>query len=183
MPFLQDQAELSFIGNSDFVVPVMPIMDTKETKKHVHVAIALIVDGDQFLVAKRTGNRHLSGFWELPGGKIESGESPVHACIREVREELGCEIGVDSYFMTHEHEYEDRVVTLEIFLCHLLDGETVHNLEHAEVRFITINEMDRLEFAPANMYFMKNIKDLVFSMKRNQQRHAEYSNNALVIHA
>lgn len=182
MHFLQDQAELSFINNGTFVASNTVKTSQVTEKSQVHVAIALIFDGDKFVIAKRTGDRHLSGYWELPGGKIEKGETPVQACIREVYEELGCNIGIDSYFLTSKHEYKDREVTLEIFLCHLLEGEVVHNREHAEVRFIDANELDRYEFAPANYSFMKNIKDLAISMKRNNQRHNIASSNPLVIH-
>ena len=75
---------------------------TSAPHKVVRVAAALIIAGERFLIAQRSGQRHLSGYWEFPGGKIEPGESAVQACQREILEELGCQIGVDSYFLTCE---------------------------------------------------------------------------------
>ena len=68
----------------------MPITDPK--KLIVVASIALIDSSDQILIAKRPNKKHLSGFWEFPGGKLEKGESPKIALIREVKEELNIDI-------------------------------------------------------------------------------------------
>ena len=56
------------------------------------VCIALISENDQILISKRPPKKHLSGFWEFPGGKVEAGETPENALIREIKEELNIDI-------------------------------------------------------------------------------------------
>lgn len=130
-----------------------------EQKKTVRVAAALIVQDDRFLIARRSEGRHLAGYWEFPGGKIEAGESAQSACSREVHEELGCVIAVDSYFLTCNHEYEDFNLSMDVYICHMMPGEKVTASEaHSELRWITPDEMDSVEFAPADIAFLPNIR-------------------------
>ena len=118
------------------------------------------------LNAQRSGQRHLTGYWEFPGGKIEPGESAVQACQREILEELGCRIGVDSYFLTCEHDYDDFHLSMDLFLCHLLEGEheKLNSNEHQALKFITPAEMGEVNFAPADLAFLPNIKRLMHSL-------------------
>ena len=133
-------------------------------KKVVAVAAALIVDQDKFLIAKRSSGRHLEGYWEFPGGKIDAGESAAQACAREVKEELGCTISVDSYFLTCHHEYEDFNLAMDIYVCHLHPGQEPHKSDvHDEIRFIGVDEMDNIDFAPADIAFLPNIKEFMLS--------------------
>lgn len=137
--------------------------DDRKERRTVRVAAALIVSENKFLIARRSGRRHLAGYWEFPGGKIEPGETPAQACHREILEELGCNISVDSYFLTCEYDYEDFHLSMDLFLCHLLPGEYEHvnSTEHQEVRFISAEEMDNFEFAPADLDFLPDIKKLM----------------------
>ena len=68
----------------------MPTMDHKNLK--IVVSIALINEANEILLSKRPNNKHLAGFWEFPGGKVESGETPEGALIREIKEELNIDI-------------------------------------------------------------------------------------------
>ena len=68
----------------------MPITDHKNIK--IVVSLALINDADEILLSKRPKNKHLAGFWEFPGGKVETGEVPEIALIREIKEELDINI-------------------------------------------------------------------------------------------
>lgn len=138
----------------------------KKEMRVVRVAAALIIAGDKFLIAQRSGKRHLTGYWEFPGGKIEAGESAVQACQREILEELGCKISVDSYFLTCEHDYEDFHLSMDLFLCHILEGEQekLNSNEHQALKFITADEMDGINFAPADIAFLPNIKKLMQSL-------------------
>lgn len=146
------------------------------SKRVVRVAAALIVKDDKFLVAKRSAGRHLAGYWEFPGGKIEEGESASTACSREVFEELQCSISVDSYFLTCNHEYEDFNLSMDVYICHLLAGqEPVKSADHDEIRFISADEMDSIEFAPADISFLPNIKQFMHSFTRAQQANGAMS--------
>ena len=146
--------------------PTERTAERPETRKVVRVAAALIVAGDKFLIAQRSGQRHLTGYWEFPGGKIEPGESAVQACQREILEELGCRIGVDSYFLTCEHDYDDFHLSMDLFLCHLLEGEheKLNSNDHQALKFITPAEMGEGNFAPADLAFLPNIKRLMHSL-------------------
>ena len=88
--------------------------------------------------------------WEFPGGKIENGESPREALIREIDEELRCEVVVGDEVTTTTHEYDFGVVTLTTFWCELVAG-TPTLTEHAEVRWLAPTELDQLEWAPADV--------------------------------
>lgn len=129
----------------------------------VRVAAALIVEGQSFLVAKRQGSRHLAGYYELPGGKIEEHETAEQACIREIKEELGCDIKVESYLLTCEYDYPDvkRHLSMDVFVCRLLEGQKIEKKEHSDLRFVDAQTMDELEFAPADVQFLPQIKELL----------------------
>lgn len=146
------------------------------SEKIVHVAAALIVKGDQFLVAKRSAGRHLEGYWEFPGGKVENNESPAEACRREVLEELKCRISVDSFFLTCEHPYDEMNIKLDLYICHLLDGEEPELSDaHDELRFIRAAEMDTVEFAPADIDFLPKVKEFIEANNRCSQLYASLS--------
>lgn len=139
-------------------------LDSKTDKKTVAVAAALIVDQNKFLIAKRSKGRHLAGYWEFPGGKINEGESAAQACAREIKEELDCTISVDSYFLTCHHEYDDFNLAMDIYICHLHQGQQPKQSEaHDELRFISVEEMDEIEFALADIAFLPNIKEFMLS--------------------
>lgn len=141
-----------------------------DTKKNIKVAAALITQGDKFLIAKRAVGRHLADFWEFPGGKIEKGETASEACRREILEELNCRVSVDSYFLSCHHEYEDLTVDLDLYICHLLDGEEPQLSDsHSELQFITADEMDNFGFAPADYDFLPKVKDFMKAAERCNQ--------------
>jgi len=118
------------------------------------VAIVAIVarrgDDARILVTRRPEGVHLGGFWELPGGKIEPGESPVDAACREVREEVGVTLATAQYIAAVDHEYVDRHVRLHLFgSC--LDSTPAISPTCGEHRWITPSELALTEFPPANM--------------------------------
>lgn len=137
-------------------------------KKVVRVAAGLIIKDDTFLIAQRAGKRHLVGFWELPGGKIEPNENPAHACQREIQEELHCLVGIDSYFLTCTYEYDDFTLSMDVYICHLLPGEAVECSEHSALKFIRADEIDDYTFAPADVQFLPNIKALMQGLEKQQ---------------
>lgn len=118
--------------------------------KQINVVGAVIDQGGQILCAQRGPGGALGGMWEFPGGKIENGESPRDALIREIDEELHCEITVGDEVTTTRHEYDFGVVTLTTFWCELVAG-TPTLTEHAEVRWLAPRELDQLEWAPADV--------------------------------
>jgi 8-oxo-dGTP diphosphatase len=116
----------------------------------IEVVGAAIRKGDCVLAAQRGPEQALAGQWEFPGGKVERGESLEQALIREVREELGCEIAVGKHVTTTTHVYDFATIRLATYYAALTAG-TPTAIEHADVRWIPISEMAALLWAPADI--------------------------------
>lgn len=130
-------------------------------KRVVSVAAALVVHGKQFLIAKRGKGRHLSDYWEFPGGKVEANEQPEQTCIRELKEELNCSISVERFFTNCRYDYDDFTLDMNVYLCHFVGEPFFEVLEHQEVKMIDVSQMDQYEFAPADVDFLPKIKELL----------------------
>jgi 8-oxo-dGTP diphosphatase len=125
-------------------------------KKRIAVVGAVIVRDGTILCAQR-GPGSLAGMWEFPGGKVEPGEAPQSALQREIDEELLCEVAVGAHVATTTHEYDFGLVTLTTYYCDLLSGEPVLT-EHAEVRWLAPADLSSLEWAPADMPAVEQIR-------------------------
>ncbi|MFD6196961.1 (deoxy)nucleoside triphosphate pyrophosphohydrolase [Mycobacteriaceae bacterium NPDC060252] len=110
------------------------------------VVAGAVIDGDKLLIAQRSKPVELAGQWELPGGKVVEGESEPQALARELREELGIEVAVDSRLG------EDVVVGNLVLRAYRarLDGGVPHPHEHLALRWITADELDTVEWVPAD---------------------------------
>ena len=93
----------------------------------VVVSAAVIEHDDAFLLTRRAADAHLGGRWEFPGGKVEPGETLDASLVREIREELGCDVDVGTRLLTTRHAYPDVQVELHFFSARLL-GEPVPQL-------------------------------------------------------
>ena len=126
-------------------------------KRTIEVVAALIWRGDRFLACQRPPEKARGLLWEFVGGKVERGESGPEALVRECREELGVELAVGDAFMDVTHAYPDLTVHLTLYACTLAQGEP-KKLEHHDIRWIRVEEMDDLEFCPADQVFCREIK-------------------------
>ncbi|MDE6670404.1 MAG: (deoxy)nucleoside triphosphate pyrophosphohydrolase, partial [Muribaculaceae bacterium] len=124
----------------------------KSDKKTIRVVGAAIIDAGRLLVAQRlySDKAYKSLKWEFPGGKIESGETEKEAIIREIREELGCDIEVDTLLSEIEHEYPDFILRMTVCLCHLLPASIPKCLEHNSLRWLSPVELLVLDWAAAD---------------------------------
>ncbi|GGD22432.1 (deoxy)nucleoside triphosphate pyrophosphohydrolase [Nocardioides daphniae] len=127
-------------------------------KKHIDVVGAVILRDGLILCAQRGGTGTLAGLWEFPGGKIEPNESPRAALIREIREELLCDVEVTDQITTTHHEYDFGVVTLTTFYGQLLSGEPALT-EHQNITWLPPSELHRLEWAPADIPAVRLIQE------------------------
>jgi len=89
----------------------------------VEVAAGLIFRAGKLLITQRPVEGHLGGLWEFPGGKIERGETPEQGLGRELREELGVDVAVGRLLESVTHDYPEKRVCLQFFLCRLQRGE------------------------------------------------------------
>ena len=123
------------------------------------VVAALIWEGDRFLACQRPAHKARGLLWEFVGGKVEPGESREEALIRECREELDITIAPRDVFLTVIHEYPDLTVRLTLFNTSIVSGDP-KLLEHNDLRWITVQEIDSLEFCPADEEILKKMKAL-----------------------
>ena len=128
-------------------------------KKHITVVGAVIVRDGLIYCARRGLTGALPGMWEFPGGKVEKDESFAEALVREIDEELSCEISVREPLETTTHEYDFAVVRLATFLCEIVAGEPRSN-EHAEEQWLPVDELDTLEWAPADIPAVQKLRDI-----------------------
>ena len=112
------------------------------------VGAAIVRDG-KILCAQRGEPRTLAGKWEFPGGKIEAGETPEEALVRELREELACDVEVTSFVCTSTQDYDFGTVVLSVYLCKLVAGEPLLT-EHQEVRWLPPEQIPSLDWTPAD---------------------------------
>ncbi|WJQ07495.1 (deoxy)nucleoside triphosphate pyrophosphohydrolase [Geobacillus stearothermophilus] len=120
-------------------------------KRTIYVVGAAIRNerGD-ILCALRAPDMSLPNVWEFPGGKVEEGERSEDALVREIREELGCTISVGELLADVFHEYEHAIVHLRTYEARLVDGEP-RAREHAELRWVPLQALRSLEWAPADI--------------------------------
>ena len=117
--------------------------------EHRVVVSAAVVERDsRYLVTRRLRGTHLEGFWEFPGGKCESGETHAECLVREIREELGCDVTVGEKLLSVAHEYPERSVELHFFRCDVAGEPTP--LLGQELRWISRVDLGSLEFPPAD---------------------------------
>lgn len=122
------------------------------------VAAVIIKDGKLF--ATQRGYGEWQGWWEFPGGKIEAGEGPVEALVREIREELDAEIAVGELLDIVEWDYPDFHLTMHCFICSLL-SESLHLNEHETAIWLTPDNLKSVEWLPADEALLDKIPDLL----------------------
>jgi 8-oxo-dGTP diphosphatase len=122
--------------------------------KHLLVVCAIIENNGKILAARRSQAQSHGGFWEFPGGKINPGENPDTAIVREIREELGCDIAVLSELPDVSFCYPDKNITLFPLICKEENGAAAA-LEHEEIRWVDKKEAESLDWLPPDREIMK----------------------------
>ena len=125
--------------------------------KTIEVVAAIIIHNDQIFATQRGYGEFKDG-WEFPGGKMEPGETPQQALMREIREELDTEIEVGSLVETVEYDYPNFHLTMHCFLCTIRSGELVLK-EHEAAKWLTREELDSVDWLPADVKVVEKLKD------------------------
>ena len=125
--------------------------------KTVRVTAAVICRENKIFATQR-GYGDYKDWWEFPGGKIESGESPEQALKREILEELAAEISVGRKIMTVEYDYPTFHLSMDCFVCTLIRGEP-ELLEHEAAKWLSRSELDSVPWLPADREVVDTLKD------------------------
>ena len=121
------------------------------------VVAALIWDQGKFMICQRPAHKARGLLWEFVGGKVEPGETKEQALIRECQEELAITLDVGKVFMDVVHEYPDLTVHLTLFNASIREG-TPQKLEHNDIRWIKVDEIDGYDFCPADEVILRKLK-------------------------
>lgn len=128
--------------------------------KSIRVVAAIICDNMTYptqIFATARGYGEFKGKWEFPGGKIETGETPQEALVREIEEELDTEIMVGELITTIEYDYPAFHLSMDCFWAQVKEGELV--LKEAEAaKWLTVDTLYDVEWLPADMELIEKIK-------------------------
>ena len=122
------------------------------------VVAALIWEGGKFMICQRPAHKARGLLWEFVGGKVEKGETKEQALVRECREELAVTVEAYDVFMDVVHEYPDLTVHLTLFNASIADG-IPQKLEHNDIQWITVDEIDNYKFCPADETILARLKE------------------------
>lgn len=123
----------------------------------VEVVAGLIWKDGKFMICQRPENKARALLWEFVGGKVEKGESREDALVRECREELDVTVKPLDVFCIVDHVYPDITIRLVLFNAEIVWGEP-KLIEHADLKWISANEIDNYEFCPADKEILEKIK-------------------------
>ena len=126
--------------------------------KTIEVVAAIIMkEGNVF--ATQRGYGDWKGWWEFPGGKIEPGEEPRAALVREIKEELDADISVGDLLETVEWDYPSFHLTMHCYIC-LLNSESMHLNEHEASAWLTKETLNSVQWLPADLALLDKISNI-----------------------
>ncbi|MGL6197426.1 MAG: (deoxy)nucleoside triphosphate pyrophosphohydrolase [Lachnospiraceae bacterium] len=124
--------------------------------KTIEVVAAIICKGGKVFATKR-GYGDFKGGWEFPGGKLEDGETPEKALVREIEEELQTQISVGQLVDTIEYDYPDFHLTMHCYICEIVKGDLVL-VEHSAAKWLGKAELNSVDWLPADLDIIEKVK-------------------------
>ena len=124
--------------------------------KTIKVVAAVIKDANRICATAR-GYGDYKGWWEFPGGKVEQGETPQQALVREIKEELDTEISVGELIDTVEYDYPAFHLSMDCFWAEVVAG-SLQLIEAAEAKWLTKETLDSVKWLPADITLIEKIK-------------------------
>ena len=125
--------------------------------KTINVVAAIICNGNKIFATQRGYGEYKDG-WEFPGGKIEPGETPQQALMREIKEELDTEIFVGNLLTTVEYDYPAFHLSMQCFWCLIMNSTPVLK-EHEAARWLDMESIDSVGWLPADLSIIPLIKN------------------------
>ena len=127
--------------------------------KTIRVVAAIIIDDGKVFATQR-GYGEFKGGWEFPGGKIDAGETPEEALVREIKEELDTEVEVKELLDTVEYDYPNFHLSMDCFICKIKSGDLVLK-EHEAAAWLTKDELKSVEWLPADITLIDKIRSVI----------------------
>ncbi len=122
--------------------------------------VAAIICQDNMVLATQRGYGDFKDKWEFPGGKIEVGESPEEAIVREIKEELDADIVITGFLTTVEYDYPEFHLTMDCFLSQLAAGSTIELLEHEAAKWLSYEKLNEVDWLPADVNVVRALLDV-----------------------
>lgn len=132
--------------------------------KTIHV-VAAIIKRDGKIFATQRGYGDFKDGWEFPGGKVEPGETPENAIVREIKEELSADIVVGDLLTTVEYDYPKFHLSMDCFWAELKEGSEMTLLEHEAAKWLSIDNIDTVDWLPADMDVVARIKQVLINFE------------------
>ena len=130
-----------------------------EERKSIEVVAAVIIE-QQRVFATQRGYGEWQGWWEFPGGKLETGESPEVALRREIQEELATHVEIGERLCTVAHDYPNFHLTMHCYLCRVVAGN-LSLLEHNDSRWLNLLELEEVQWLPADVEVVELLKEML----------------------
>ena len=125
--------------------------------KQIEVVAAIIHDAEGRIFATQRGYGEWEGWWEFPGGKMEAGESPEEALLREIWEELETRIVIERLVTTVDYDYPKFHLTMHCYWCRVESGLLTLK-EHEAARWLAADEMESVKWLPADLQIIEMLK-------------------------
>ena len=135
------------------------------------VCAVILDDTGRVLLAQRPAHKHLGLKWEFAGGKVEPGEAPESALIREIREELGCAITLDAALPRFTHTYGTVTIEMFPFTARLAPGSPApHAHEHVALQWVPRGDLLKFDLAAADLPVVGALKDKTLEQEGREER-------------
>jgi A/G-specific adenine glycosylase len=125
----------------------------------VPIAAGIVRKNGKVLITRRKLNGLLGGLWEFPGGKLEKGEKASLACVREIKEETGLTVEIESHLATIHHAYTHFKIKLEVYDCRYISGRVRLN-GPMDYKWVRLTDIDQFAFPKANLKFIPLIREI-----------------------
>jgi 8-oxo-dGTP diphosphatase len=140
----------------------MPEATSEGKRPRAIVVAAIVIEEGRVLLTQRKRGTHLAGAWEFPGGKVEPGEDPRAALVRELREEIGVEAIVGRPVEVTFHAYAEKDVLLLFFETTLASGSPRPSaIDVADLKWSRRDELDDAEFPPADVAVLASVRAML----------------------